>query len=259
VTDDPLLARVRAADPARAAHLVPRPEHVRAARRRRAVARGRRVMTAAAGALALALTAIALAPGRSDLLVEAVRASELPPRSIVVIDSVVTLSSGATVSKHQTTWMRTSRTGAVLAWRQLVTHASDPSFDTEEAGGRTAGGVRFVRSRDTGTGAVSTRRNVAGTPSTVFALEVRRRLEQARASGARVLRAARYEAVVSTARIAPALTETVELRLDPSSHAAIGYVRTDRGPAGIQRVEEQVVARTTLPDTAANRRLLELR
>jgi hypothetical protein len=252
VNDDPLLARVRAADPARAGYRVPRPERVEAARRHRTRARLRLATAAGVGALALA-AAVASVPGHSPVLVTAVRAAELPPRSIVVIESEVTARGGKTFTKRQTTWMLTSRTGGVAAWHLLVTKASDPALETEEAGG-----TGLLRQRDPKTGAVTTRRNVTGTPSTAFALTVRRRLEQARASGAHVRHADGYLAVDSTSSTG-SLVQAYEVRLDPSSFAAIAYVSSDRGPGLTQQVQERVLRRTTLPDTPANRRLLELR
>jgi hypothetical protein len=142
--------------------------------------------------------------------------------------------------------MRTSRAGRLLGYRQRVTQATDRRMLGDEAGGPLGAG-----------------RDVGSQPSTVFALEAQRILARARARGASVQRTAGYLAVAQDTRIGPAVTQHSELRLDPTTYEAVAYVEDEEGrdvngDAFTLRFSERVVSSRTLPDTPANRRLLEL-
>src|SRR6185436_7965091 len=96
---DPLLERLRALDPAArdGAVRLPTREQVARAHRRRVARRARRLSAAGALTALLAVVGLNLAPsgGPNDrgLLARAAQAATLPARSIVVIESELTLTS----------------------------------------------------------------------------------------------------------------------------------------------------------------------
>jgi hypothetical protein len=275
---DPLLDRLRAADPGAAidATAIPARERVTAARRRRTMHRRRRAGAIGGLATALAVVALTLAPGGSPsdsaILVRAVQASELPHSAILAIDSRVTeRDDGGGFTQHHLTWLRTSRSGKILAARVLTPSASDPRMLADTTSGPTHTGASITAVYDARTGRVSSMRGTM-TPSSVFVLEVHRLLTRARAAGPRV-RIARhparaghpgYDALARTTRIAAHVVQRHEIRLDPRTYAPTTFVDDEHGLDShgkpfTYHLVEQIVRERTLPDTPRNRRLLELR
>ena len=130
---DPLLERLRAADPAAGLDASARParERVIAARRRRGARRLRRLTASCMVASFAFALAFAATPGgdhgAGGVLLRASEASSLPSSSIVIIDASLTLVTSTThVVQRSTTWMETTSSGKLKATRWLVTETDSP-------------------------------------------------------------------------------------------------------------------------------------
>jgi hypothetical protein len=271
---DPLLERLRAADPAAGLDASARParERVLAARRRRGARRLRRLAASGTVAsLALAL-AFAAAPGgdrgTGGVLVRAVEASSLPPSSIVVIDSSLRLASSTThVVQRSTTWMQTTPSGKLKATRWLVTGTDSPDFapvDTEATSPGAHPGL--LRSYDPRTERISVLKvGAVFPPAATFVVRVKRLLSAAQRDPSRVRLSRRRGAIrVESISVKPTGTSTREVWLDPQTYIPFRERRSERerdlhGRPVFLQTDLRVISRRTLPDTPENRRLLALR
>jgi hypothetical protein len=282
VCADPLIDRLRAADPYTASEALPALDRTRivALRRRRAAHRRRRAATAG-GALALAATlVVALAPGGgpspSSILLRAVQASELPASSIVRIDSVVEnhdlQNPKLDGERHFTTWLRTSAGGALLSYRQRITGDTDPRtvIGFEQVGTPIGGRSARARSYNPRTGAIASYPRLT-LPSTVFAVKVHALLSAARTGrGHRTITIRSAGHGETTIRVlerfgTTSFASTVRQRdftLDATTYKPLAftdYVRNrykDRFYSG--RLTERIMGEQTLSDTSENRRFLRL-
>jgi hypothetical protein len=279
---DPLIDRLRAADPYAAPEALPPLDRARiAGLHRRRAARRRLRAGAAGGALALAaMLAVALGPsgGPSDtaILVRAVQASELPANSIVRIESVIEdrdlQDPGLDYERRFTTWLRTSARGALLSYRQRITGDTDPRavIGFEQVG--TPIGARSARARSYNprTGEIASYPRLT-LPSTVFAVKVHALLSAARAGrGHRVITIRSAGHGHTTIRVlerfgTTSFASTVRQRdftLDTTTYRPLAftdYVRNRyKGRLYSGRLTERIVGERTLPDTPRNRRFLRL-
>jgi hypothetical protein len=283
IPHDPLLERLRAADPvARGGEpAVPARERVTAARRRRRARRARRLggagaLTALAGMVALVLVDGGGAPlGRDGILLRAAQAAALPRHAIVVIDSEQRIESpGASSTERYMTWLRTSANGRIAGYRQLVTAASGervPPVGLDSTGpGDGNGAPQLDRVYDPTTGRTRSFPALSSFPSTAFAVEVHQLLVAARANArAHIVKRDGYLLYESRAllrrgaRFPGGLLSMREVRLDPKTYAPFFERYSERwrdhGQARSWGSSERVISRRTLPDTPANRRLLTLR
>jgi hypothetical protein len=275
--DDDLLTRLRAADPA--AGLDPRHAIDRAAvtraRRRRAAARGGTVAAVAlAATLALALapsggTRHGGAPLAERIVARAVAASDLPERSIVVIDSDVTVPGE--LHENRTTWVQMSGDGRPLAVRSLITSASGAhvAAGAEDVTSTDADGGSTLQQFDPTTGKVTTTPGGRETPSVVF--EARALLVRAQAGdkdvrlvGEETIGGRRAYRLIVTGVQEPAIRgDHDELLVDTETYAPLELRKHSEGTAVDGKpytydLSERIVSRRTLPDTAANRALLRL-
>ncbi len=270
---DPLMERMRRADPTAGLGLradVDR-DRTRTARRRRAARRGAAAGGAASFVALLATLAFALGPAGergSSLIVEAGKAAELPPSSIVVVDSVSAYASpGQTFRLRQTSVLRISATGHVLATRDLVRTAAGPQADSDE-------GFRYVSGRpvmtvyDSQSGRLQHHRERI-IPTNLFAIRVERLLASARArhtparvAGTTTVDGRRVDRIELSPPSPTGLQLHEQLLVDAATHKPV-VMREDatgtlRGKPYFQRYTERVLSQHTLPDTPRNRRLLEV-
>jgi hypothetical protein len=280
--DDPLLERLRAADPAArdGGRSLPARERVDAARRRRSARRARRLGGVGALATLAAVVAATLAPGgesrlgRNGILLRAAEASALPRHAIVVIDSEFRLEGSGGYTARYTTWLRTSPGGRIAGYRQLVTGTSGrtpPPVGLDFTGPGDGNGKRqYDRVYNPKMGRTQSFATRSSFPSTAFAVEVHRLLVAARRNPrARIERHPGYVAYESRAllhrgvRFPGGLHLRREVRLDPKTYTPYFERSTERwrdhGKPGFTGSDERVIRRRTLPDTATNRRLLVLR
>ncbi len=270
---DPLMERMRRADPT--AGLAARADvdraRTRTARRRRAARRGAAVGGAAGFVALLATFAFALGPAGergSSLIVEAGKAAELPPSSIVVFDSVLAYAAPDLAFRvHQTSVLRISPTGRVLAIRNVVRSATDPKA-VEDESFSIVGGHPVMTVYDPHTGRVL-RHEERGIPVDGFAIRVERLLASARARRTRA-RVAGHATVGGrgvyrielTPPHAAGLQTRDELLIDAVTHKPIvlrdEVTGTLRGKPYFQHSTERVLSQRTLPDTPRNRRILDL-
>jgi hypothetical protein len=278
IPHDPLLERLRAADPAARSGVpaIPSREQVVAARRRRSASRSRRLgATGALTALAAAL-AFALAPGGgpSDhgFLLRAANAAALPANAIVVLDSELIARGDQRFDQRRTFWLLTSRTGRIIRFRTLVRRTTGTDIPapvgTEETGFSDRPGR--LRSYDPVTRRVRVTRPVTVEPTTLFASEVPKLLAVARKMrGAHIVRrnglvAYFARAVERSSRrthiAGGSVRSTHEVLLNPETYAPY-FDRTTEvyGNGAVHDVAERMISRRTLPDTPANRRFLRLR
>ncbi len=270
-TPDPLLARVRAADPLGERALRTDLDRPRAdAARRRHASRRLRRLGASGCMLALAATlAFALAPSSgpdgSTILVRAVQASEPPPNSILAVVADESLN-GQTVRFH--TWVRTSATGRLLDTRLFRTSTSRRfrAMDGEDRVDHlNAQGVRILQAYDPRTKRILTGRNHVD----VLALFGQYRIDAhqllARAHklgqhvdvGARVARAGRavYPVRLGSA-IGPGHVRIAggRMLIDAATYKPVEFSTTVQGTT----YTERVVSEHVLPDTPQNRRFLRM-
>jgi hypothetical protein len=272
---DPLMERMRRADPTR--EILMRADvdrgRTRSARRRRAARRGAALGSAAGFAALLATLTFALGPvgehGRGSLILEAGKAAELPPSSIVVVDSVATFRyPQSSFSFRHVTVFRISATGRLLATRDFVRSASDPSLLRDLS-------FSYVRGRpvttiyDPRTGRVQ-RANETFTSPSFFAIRVEQLLASARAGRTR----ARVSGPTTVGgrsafriRLSPPSRGTLrprqELLIDAKTHRASvlseDVTGTLRGKPYFSHSSQRVLSQRTLPDTPHNRRILNVR
>ena len=185
-------------------------------------------------------------------------------------------SSGYGITRtRETTWLRTSRSGRIIAYRTRLTSASgkkpahigtETAFDLTECGPRdpTAVGGNCTRlTYDPSTGKTSTLRLLDAKPSTAFAVQAARAVRQAQhRPHVRIVQRADYVAI-SHRRVEDhgGLRETREWRLDPKTYEPF-FTRQDSttridGRRVASYFSERVLSRRELPDTVANRRFLK--
>jgi hypothetical protein len=275
---DPLLERLRAADPGRARPRTPGSGRARVvvAYRRRRARRARGLGVACTVVAVAAVLALDLGPtGTSDssILPRAVEAATLPAHSIVVVDSELTFDRRVATgsSEHyverMTTWLLTTRDGHLARFRQLITDArgaAPAAPGTEEVAPSDHAGTS--RRYDPRAGRSTTLgRSVRGVPTTAFALRVRRLLQAARSKpGLELVRRGAFVALDWNDRVSRFETTADEIRFDPRTYAPVSHrfsrrFRDEAGRIDRATVLERILSRHTLPDTPANRRLLLLR
>jgi hypothetical protein len=270
--NDPLIARVHAADPLARRTLrtdLDRPR-VHAAGRRHARRRLRR-FAASGGALAVAATAaVALAPTSSpdgaSILVRAVQASEPPPNSILAVVSEQTVDS-RTLRVY--TWVRTSARGRLLDTRVLrenASHGFDVAKAEDRVGYTNADGVKILRVYWPRTKQTLTTRNHADdiVQLGVFLHDAHAVLARARKLGERVdvgARVARAGRDVYPVRMGPAIgpdnvhIQGGEMLIDAKTYKPLAFKLSIEGTTA----SERVLSERVLPDTPQNRRFLKLR
>ncbi len=266
---DPLLARLRAADPA--TRLSGRDaNHPRlAGMLRQRAARRRRRVAASGGLLALAATlALALAPSDrpdgSSLLVRAVQASELPRGSIVVIDNITTFDGR---SERQTSWVLTAPNGRRLVQRTRQT-AADPGgvpVGYEEVSTHLSHHPHLSVYNPL-TGEVSVSKGVEVSPRSAFVFSAHKMLLNAQAQGARATRVRIVIAPGTAPRDVVQVSYVVyrttrrTLTFDAKTFQPLLFRLGDphRPPSRSDSID-RIVSERILPDTPHNRRFLRLR
>lgn len=297
---DPLIARLRAADP----DPQPRPGsgdspparlplerrlRQRSGRRRRGFA----IAAPALGACAVAVFALAPAgsPALAQIVDRAAAATAPPPNTIVLIRSRIdgrfwSEEKGRTgLSLDETGVVRLDAEGEPLDLRTLQTR----TWNSEDGDGRpgvedvthyaVAGkvGGAETQSYDPATGKTTTEKSVAAVPRLVF--DAHRLLAAARSGHADV----RLDGEVTigdhrTYRLVianldgepqvPGIEDRTELYVDTTTYEAVEYRTSSKGHAQISgrqgqaftsELTQRVLSWQQLPDTPANRRLLELR
>lgn len=297
---DPLIARLRAADPD------PEPRHGTDAhppvrlplerRLRQRSGRRRRGFAIAAPALgACAVAVFALAPAGSPALAQivdrAAAATAPPTNAIVVIRSRIegafwSAEKGRTgLSQDETGVVRLNADGAPLDLRTLQTR----TWNSEDGEGRpgaedvthyaVAGQVAGAESQryDPETGRTTTEKDSASVPRLVF--DAHRLLAAARSGRADVRLDG--EATIGDRRTyrlvianldgeppVPGIEDRTELYVDTTTYEAVEYRTSSKGHAQIggrqggaftNETTQRVLSWKQLPDTPANRRLLQLR
>lgn len=287
---DPLLHRLRAADPAAGLDdALPDRPAVRAAIGHRTRARRFRVAVPAP-VLAAGVAAVVLIPSGTPAVAEivdrAAAATEAPPDAIVAIRSRIegrfwSAEDGHSgLTEDETAWVRSAPDGRPRAIRTIsrLTTTEDPapreqeSTTTYASPGEIDGAVS--RTYDPESGRTTTERGTAQLPRLVF--DAHRLLEAARRSGtgarldgeATVGGRRTYRLVVAErpggART-PGIADRTELHVDRDTYEAVELRITTRGrtvPAGVPFTHElvqRVVDVDELADTAQNRAVLELR
>jgi len=281
---DPLLERLRAADPT-AGEIVPAGvDHDRVdASRRARTARHRRRMSGS-GALFGLLVTLALAfvpasdrPSNSSIFVAAVQAAKLPSNSIVAIDTTVTLLSKKSGYKvRRLSWLRTSARGKVLEWRSLVLSASDPAMLRDTSFGHTRSGIPVTYTYNPRTGRQSRSLNTRPYVNSLFSQIMHSSLEAVLRSYAEVARSndldvtatgpmtieGRRAYTIDLTGSAPSRGERRELSIDAKSFKPFLMRRSIRGKDehGNKYVyRERILSQQVLADTPHNRRFLRVR
>lgn len=287
---DPLLVALRAADPAAALADVP-PDRVAV---RRALQRQRpprwRVPAVVVPALAAAAVGVFVlipsgGPGVAQIVARAAAATAPPPHTIVAVRSRIegrfwSAEDGrSSLLTESSGWVRLAADGRPTDVRSVKTSSRD---DPDSVGaesvtryarpGTVAGAVS--RRYDPVTGRTTDEQDSAEVPRLVF--DAHRLLERARRGEASVRLDG--EATVDGHRTyrlvveerdpeldAAGIVDRTELYVDTTTFDAVRYRSTSEGrtsPGGVpfrSELTEQVLDWQALPDTPANRRLLELR
>lgn len=287
---DPLIASLRAADPAASLPDVP-PDRaaVRRALRRRRGPRWQVPALAVPALAAVAAGAFVLAPsggpGLAQIVERAAAATAPPSHTIIAVRSRIegrfwNAEDGRTSLATETTgWVRVAADGKPTDVRSLQTSSrNDPDSVGAESTtsyarpGAVAGAVS--RNYDPKTGRTTQEQDSAEVPRMVF--DAHRLLERAR-RGTTTVRLD-GEATVDGHRTyrlviedpdpeiaAAGIVDRTELYVDTTTFAAVQYRTTSEGrtsPGGVpfrSELSERVLDWRALPDTPANRKLLQLR
>lgn len=306
---DPLLDRLRAADPA-AGLDDPRPDRpaVRAALGHRTRAHRLRVALPAP-VLAAGVTAVVLipsgAPAAADVVEIVDRAAEAtaqPPNAIVTVRSRIEgrfwdeKEGHGGLSEDETAWVRSATDGKPRDIRTIsrlvtldgprddgpsasaprLTVTGDPKEEESTTTYATPGEVRGAVSKryEVATGRTTVERDSAQVPRLVF--DAHRLLENAkrdgdsaRLDGEATIGGRRTYRLVVRERIGPdpvpGIEERTELYVDKETYEAVELRTTSKGrtaPAGVRftyELVQRVVGVDEVPDTAENRKVLELR
>ena len=281
ISDDPLLARLRAADPAALLSdpAIPAREQVAAARRRRGARRARRLSGAGALATCAAVLGLALAPGGgpggSDrgVLLRAAEAT-LPAKSILRIETVTRYAGrGATATQRRIAWVLAGAGGRPLRVRTLYLGGSGPGVPaagSELVSPGSADGAFRVESYDPATDTARVDVVPARGPLELGVLQVASLLRvAAHARGGQGTVRRTQGAVVYAAEQVDrprgakyANSARLQVWLDPKTSTWTRLRQEHRvlAPGETSRFyDERVISRRTLPDTPANRRFLRLR
>ncbi|WP_026910144.1 hypothetical protein [Patulibacter minatonensis] len=290
---DPLLTRLRAADPA--ATTTPaadRPAVRRAlAHRSRAATRRRWAMAPAPVLGAVLAGALVLVPSGTPALAQivdrAAAASAPSPGTIVMVRSSVESRSttagrdDAPFALEERGWVRFARDGRPLDVRSVRLRSSDqddggaaPGFEETTTYPRSADGTPTSQAYDPRTGRTTTQDGTAAVPRLVFRAHellerARRGTAGVRLDGERTVDGRRVFRLVIEDRgdggPVPGIAGRTELDVDASTYAPVAYRdvtegRTQPGDVPFRtEVTQRVIEHDELPDTPATRRLLELR
>jgi hypothetical protein len=277
-TRDPLLERVRAADPT-VGDVVPAGidlarisalRRAEAARRRRRGVLGTVTLAVLLATVALVLPLGGRGPSDDSILLDAAQASELPPNSIVVVERLLTSRSsvGGFRARH-ISWLRTSASGRVLTWRDRTVSATDAAMRLADASsGRTRDGAPYMTTYDWRTRHATRIVNAQLVAPDLLATQMRRYVTAARSSGRHTtidgpatIDGRRVYRIHITTRSAPREREARELVIDARTFKPLAmhydsYKRAlDNKPAFLH-VTERILSERTLPDTPRNRRFL---
>ncbi|WP_205696554.1 hypothetical protein [Conexibacter sp. SYSU D00693] len=281
--DDPILDRVRAADPAHATPPGGRAhagrQAVVAARRRRSVARagaGGAGSLLAVGALAAVLS---LSPageqGLDALVVRAAEASAPPPSSVVRVVSEVdvrwTGSQGpGGLSQRKVVWVRVGPDGRARDVRELVTRADGEGVEPVDETTTYGPDGPVHRSFDPSTGRTRTERGMRQVPSLVFRAHELLRLArdgrgEVRDAGTTVVDGRTVQRLTVTGiQERPVPGDREELLVDALTGDPVGRTshsagRDVHGDPFTWDLTERVVSHDVLPDDPTTARQLTLR
>jgi hypothetical protein len=261
--DDDLITRLRAADPADAdAGSIPSRAAVARRVRRRHVGRAGRFTLAGTVAAVCAVIAAPLGPSGTPALADVIaRASDAAtpaPGVITKIRTEVEWTAIGTEREVRTVWFRRGATGEELRMLQETDGIDEVSRD-----GR-------IRSYDQKTGAT---KELEGRTVASILFSAKAMLEAARRGDAKPKLAGQevvggrkvYRLTITGADDAPALPgDRDELLVDAETYAPVLLRKHSEGldvhgKPFTYDLSERVLEHETLPDTAENRRLLELR
>jgi hypothetical protein len=264
---DPLLERLRAADPAQTLRgpATDRPRIAAALRRRTARRRLRAGSAVAVLALVATLATIVApsgTPSYSSIVARAAQAATPPPGAILAVDAVIEIDG---MRVRQRSWQRATAAGKPLTLRVVRIRSTDPREPTgsEYVSGVDASGMPFTRRYDPSNGEALVR-NV-GTSEGYLSVD------RLYAVGRRASRHALVRTTIDGHSAYRLLTTRIrgragsrwrsEVFVDAKTFRLLAWREEARTPGShaLFRASVHVLSERKLPDTPQNRRLLRLR